>query len=68
MPLAISQWLSYTLLAVPSGCPITFKNISQRLLAKTEQFLSIFPEGARFCKHFLNVEGALENFINQQSH
>jgi hypothetical protein len=23
----ISRWLSYTLLAIPSGCPITFKSI-----------------------------------------
>ncbi len=47
--LGISQRLSYTLLAVPSGCPIAFVSISQRLLDKTEQFLSIFTEGPRFC-------------------
>jgi hypothetical protein len=46
--LGISKRLSNTPLAVPSACPITFKSISQRLLAKTEQFLSIFPEGPIF--------------------
>jgi hypothetical protein len=43
-PLGISQQLSYTLLAVPSGCPLGLKSISQRLLAKTEQFLIISSE------------------------
>jgi hypothetical protein len=33
-----SKQLSYTLLAVPSGCPIAFKKISQQLLAKKWQF------------------------------
>jgi hypothetical protein len=32
--LGISQWLFYILLAVTSDCPIVFKSISQRLLAK----------------------------------
>jgi hypothetical protein len=64
--LGISQWLSNALLAVPSGYPITFKSISQRLLAKTEQFLSIFPEGPIFYYHLLKVKGALENFKNLQ--
>jgi hypothetical protein len=45
LSLGIAQQLLFTLLAVPSGCPITFKSISQRLLAKTEQFVSIFPDG-----------------------
>jgi hypothetical protein len=36
-------------LAVPGGCPVTYKSISQQLLAETEQFFSIFPEGQRFC-------------------
>jgi hypothetical protein len=31
----ISQQISYTLLAMPIGCPIAFKSISQRLSAKT---------------------------------
>jgi hypothetical protein len=34
------------LLAVPNGCLIAYKSISQWLLAKTEQFLSIFLEAA----------------------
>jgi hypothetical protein len=42
--LGISQWLSYTLLAVPSGCPIAFQSISQQLLVKTKQFLIIINE------------------------
>jgi hypothetical protein len=42
----ISQWLSYTLSAVPSSSPIASKNISQWLLAKTRQFLPIFLEAA----------------------
>jgi hypothetical protein len=46
--LGISQQLSNTLLAEPSGCPITFESISQGLLAKTEQYLSIFLEGPSF--------------------
>jgi hypothetical protein len=29
-PLGISQQLSYTFLAVPSGCPTAFKSISQQ--------------------------------------
>ncbi len=37
-PLGLSQRLSYTLLAVLSGCPTAFKSISQRLSAKTWQF------------------------------
>jgi hypothetical protein len=41
--LGISQPLSYNLLAV-RGCPIAFKSISQWLLAKTEQFLTISNE------------------------
>jgi hypothetical protein len=34
--LGISQQLSYTVLTVSSGCPITFKSISHRLLAKSK--------------------------------
>jgi hypothetical protein len=41
----ISQQLSYTLLALPNGCPIAFKSISQRLSAKTWQFLSFSLKG-----------------------
>jgi hypothetical protein len=48
-PLGISQWLSYTLLAVSSGCSTDFKSISQWLLAKTWQFSTLFSEGLRFC-------------------
>jgi hypothetical protein len=64
--LGIYQQLSNNLLAVPSDCPITFKSISQRLLAKTGQFLSIFPVGPSFYEHLLKVEEALENFKNLQ--
>jgi hypothetical protein len=42
--MGISQRLPYTLFAVPSGCPIALPSISQRLLAKTEQFLIISNE------------------------
>jgi hypothetical protein len=48
-PLGISQQLSYTLLAEPSGCSTAFKSISQRLSAKMWQFPSLFSEGPRFC-------------------
>jgi hypothetical protein len=54
--LDISQLLSYTLLAVHSGCPITLKSFFQRLLAKTWQFLSLFSEVPLFCKHLLKVK------------
>jgi hypothetical protein len=47
-PLGISQRLSYTLLAVPSGYPTGFKSISQRLSAKTWLFPSLFSEGPHF--------------------
>jgi hypothetical protein len=40
--------------------------ISQRLLAKTWQFPSLFFEGAYFCSHLLKVEGAVKNFFNAQ--
>jgi hypothetical protein len=55
----ISQWLSYTLSAVPSGSPIAFKNISQWLLAKTRRFLPIFLEAAFFT--FINVKKTKAN-------
>jgi hypothetical protein len=45
LPLGISQWLSKTLLVVPSGCPTAFKSISQQLSAKALQFPSLFLKG-----------------------
>jgi hypothetical protein len=38
-------------------------SISQRLLAKTWQFPSLFLEGAHFCSHLLKVKGADKNFF-----
>jgi hypothetical protein len=35
--------------------------ISQWLLAKTWQFLSLFSEGLRFCSRFIKVERAVKN-------
>jgi hypothetical protein len=64
--LGISQRLSYTLLAVPSGYPTAFKSLSQRLLAKTWQYPSLFSEERRFLEHFLKFEAAFTNFINHQ--
>jgi hypothetical protein len=47
-PFNISQRLSNTLLAVPSGCPTAFESISQRLLAKMWQLPSLLSEGLHF--------------------
>jgi hypothetical protein len=63
---AISQPLSYTLLAVPSGCSTAFKSIPQRQSAKMWQFPFLFSEGLRFCLHFLKFKGAFENIKNHQ--
>jgi hypothetical protein len=41
-------------------------SISQRLLAKTWQFPSLFPEGPHFCSHLLTVKGAVKNFFDAQ--
>jgi hypothetical protein len=43
-PLRIAQRLSICLWAFPSGYPMAFKNISQRLLAKSGHFLIISNE------------------------
>jgi uncharacterized protein YecE (DUF72 family) len=64
--LGISQRLSYTLLAVPSGYPTAFQSISQRLSPKTWQFPSLFSEGPHFFQHFLKFAGAFKNFKNHQ--
>jgi hypothetical protein len=40
--------------------------ISQRLLAKTWQFQSLFAEGPCFCSLLLKVEGAVKNIKNAQ--
>jgi hypothetical protein len=37
--------------------------ITQRLLAKTWQFPSLFSEAARFCLFLLKVKGTVENYI-----
>jgi hypothetical protein len=60
-PLAISQRLSYAILAVP---PTAFKSISQQLLAKTWQSPSLLSERPHFCGHFLKFEGAFQNLKN----
>jgi hypothetical protein len=41
-------------------------SISQRLLAKTWQFPSLFSEGPHFCSHLLTVKGAVKNFFDAQ--
>jgi hypothetical protein len=64
--LGISQRLSYTLLAFPSGYPTALKNNSLWLSAKTWQFPSLFSEGPRFYEHFLKFEGAFKNLKNHQ--
>jgi hypothetical protein len=46
---SISEQLSYTLLAKPSGYPTAFESISQQLWAKTWQFLPLFSEGSSLC-------------------
>ncbi len=53
-PLNISQQPSSNLLAVPRGCPIAFKSISQLRLTKVKQFLSIFLKVTFFT--FLNIK------------
>jgi hypothetical protein len=40
--------------------------IAQWLLAKMEQFPSLFPEAPRFCQYLLKVKGTAENFENPQ--
>jgi hypothetical protein len=60
--LGISQRFSYAVLAVPRGCTRTFKNISQRLLAKTEHFQIISSETVFLHLKKLKIEGAQENF------
>jgi hypothetical protein len=62
----ISQQLSNTISAVPSGCPIAFKIISQWLSAKTWQFASLFSEVLHFCLQILKVEEAVQYYKNPQ--
>jgi hypothetical protein len=44
-PFGISQRLSYTLLAEPSGCPTAFKSISQQVQLKHGNFHPFFLKG-----------------------
>jgi hypothetical protein len=55
LPLGISQQLSYTFLAVLSGCPTAFKSISQRLSVKTWQFFILFLLRAAFLLIFFKI-------------
>jgi hypothetical protein len=60
--LGISRQLSCTLLPVASNGPAAFQSISQRLLAKTKQFLFTFFEAAFLHFLILKIEGTQENF------